>query len=63
MNTITINTYDPEARFDMTQEEAKGFFEFVAKKAEEQGYEIKYECSNYVDEESERFVEECFKEY
>ena len=29
MTTITINTYDPEARFNMSGEEAKEFFAFV----------------------------------
>lgn len=63
MTTITINTYDPEARFDMSQEEAKSFFAFVEGKAKESGFDVQYDCCNYVDEESERFVEKCFGDY
>lgn len=63
MTTITINTYDPEARFNMDNDEAKSFFEFVEKKATDAGFKVQYDSCNYVDEESERFVEKCFEDY
>jgi len=63
MTTITINTYDPEGRFDMNREEAKEFFKFVEAKAIEAGYDVAYDEANYVDEESEAFVEKLFSNY
>ncbi|WP_249922446.1 hypothetical protein [Salmonella enterica] len=63
MTTIVINTYDPAGRFDMNDAEAKVFFAFVAKEAEAAGFDTEYTESNYVDEESENFVEKCFQEF
>ncbi|MBZ6561987.1 hypothetical protein [Klebsiella michiganensis] len=63
MTTITINTYDPEARFDMSTEEAKSFFAFVESRAKASGFDVKYDSCSFVDEESERFVEKCFEDY
>ena len=48
MTTITINTYDPEARFNMDKDEAKSFFEFVEKKATDAGFKVQYDSCNYV---------------
>lgn len=61
MTTITINTYDAEGRFDMTQEEAKEFFALIEKKAIEAGYDVEFAESISVDEESESFVNKCFE--
>lgn len=63
MTTITINTYDPEARFNMSEEEAKEFFAFVEQQAKESGFDVRYDSCTHVDEESERFVENCFQNY
>ncbi|MEN0629813.1 hypothetical protein AAIG33_20570 [Phytobacter ursingii] len=63
MTTITINTYDPEARFDMNKEQAKEFFKFVEAKAIEAGYDVAYDEAISVDEESEEFVEKLFSNY
>lgn len=63
MTTITINTYAPDSRFDMSKEEAKDFFAFVQRKAESLGYDVAFDEAISVDEESERFVEKCFSEY
>jgi len=63
MTTITINTYAPDSRFDMSKEEAKDFFAFVQRKAESLGYDVAFDEAVSVDEESERFVEKCFAEY
>ena len=63
MTTITINTYDPEGRFDMDKDQAKEFFKHVQQKALEAGHEVKFEYTTHVDEESERFVENIFSNY
>ncbi|MHB9328050.1 hypothetical protein ACP3S7_10940 [Phytobacter ursingii] len=63
MATITINTYDPEGRFDMDKEEAKVFFKFVEAKAIEAGYDVAYDEAIYVDAESEEFVSNIFANY
>ncbi|EOH0527750.1 hypothetical protein ACLMVZ_002393 [Klebsiella aerogenes] len=63
MTTITINTNELEARFKMDKEQAKSFFEFVEKKATESGFKVQRDSCNYVDEESERFVQKCFEGY
>ena len=61
--TITINTYDPASRFDMNNAEARKFFEFVAKKAAENGYVVKYTSAISTDKESEDFVSNLFQQY
>ena len=63
MTTITINTYDPEGRFDMDKEEANKFFKFVESKAIEAGYDVAYDEAISIDEESEAFVEKIFSNY
>lgn len=63
MTTITINTYDPAGRFDMTEDEAKEFFSYVQAEAINAGYDVTFTESNYVDQESEDFVEQCFQSY
>lgn len=63
MKTITINTYDPAGRFNMSEDDAKEFFLFLKERAVEAGYEVTFSESNYVDEESEEFVEKCFQNY
>lgn len=63
MTTITINTYDVAGRFDMNDVEAKKFFAHVEQVAKEKGFEVEYACADSVDEESERFVENCFQDY
>ncbi|MDF7681521.1 hypothetical protein PT300_15470 [Enterobacteriaceae bacterium ESL0689] len=63
MTTITINTYDPEARFDMDANEAKKFFDYVKEQAIAAGYDVEYASDIQVDEESERFTETCFQNY
>lgn len=61
MTTITINTYDPEGRFDMDAAQAKEFFSLVAKKAEEAGHDVAFVESVQVDELSEEFVSQVFE--
>ncbi|EQB0737821.1 TPA: hypothetical protein QHC21_000038 [Raoultella planticola] len=63
MTTITINTYDAASRFNMDEAEAKEFFSYVEKMAIESGHEVAFAHTNYVDEESEAFVESCFQSY
>lgn len=63
MATITINTYDPAGRFNMTDEEAKVFFDHVAQKATEAGYDVEYTSAISVDTESEEFVSKLFQQY
>lgn len=63
MTTITINTYDPAGRFDMTEEEGKAFFAHVEQQAKDAGFDVEFACNTYVDEQSERFVEKCFQDY
>lgn len=63
MTTITINTYDPAGRFDMNNDEAKAFFAFVERKAIKAGFDVFYTEDISVDEDSERFVENCFQNY
>ncbi|HCL5074819.1 TPA: hypothetical protein N2F43_004174 [Salmonella enterica] len=63
MTTITINTYDAAGRFDMNDAQAKEFFSFVEKRAIDSGYAVEFVEAISVDEESERFVENCFINY
>ncbi|EAU0368164.1 TPA: hypothetical protein ACJGT4_003401 [Salmonella enterica subsp. enterica] len=63
MTTITINTYDAAGRFDMNDAQAKEFFSFVEKQAIDSGYAVEFIEAVSVDEESERFVENCFINY
>lgn len=63
MKTITINTYDPAGRFNMTDEEAKVFFDYVEQKAIESGYDVEYTSTISVDTESEEFVSNLFENY
>ncbi|EHY9925859.1 hypothetical protein K5B75_002375 [Salmonella enterica subsp. enterica serovar Ank] len=63
MTTITINTYDAAGRFDMNDAQAKEFFSFVEKQAINAGYTVEFSEAISVDEESERFVENCFINY
>lgn len=63
MTTITINTYDPEARFNMDAQQAKEFFAFVESEAKQSGYNVEFTEALQTDEESERFTEMCFQKY
>lgn len=63
MTTITINTYDPEARFNMSGAEAKDFFAHVQNKAVEAGFDVAFTEASSVDETSEAFVATCFENY
>lgn len=63
MKTILINTYDPAGRFDLNKSDADIFFSFVAEKAENAGFNVEYTEALSVDENSERFVTDCFKNW
>ncbi|OCG65005.1 hypothetical protein A9G48_01140 [Gilliamella sp. wkB18] len=63
MTTITINTYDPAGRFNMDDDEAKAFFNFVEKEAIEAGFDVVRTCAIDVDPESEEFMEKTFQNY
>lgn len=63
METITINTYDPANRFNMDDEQASQFFQYVEKTAIAEGYAVSFTSAIYVDQLSEDFVSKCFENY
>lgn len=64
MKTLTLNTYDAAARFDMSDEQAAKFFDHVEKLALASGYYgVSRVIKTSVDEESENFVTRCFENY
>lgn len=63
MQTITINLYDPEGRFNLSGYEAKAFFEFVEKEALEAGYSVTHAFDVAVDTESEDFVSKMYEKW
>lgn len=63
MVTIQINTYDPAGRFNMTEDEMKDFFLYVAMRAEDAGHDFRYVDTVSVDPFSEQFVAACLENY
>ena len=63
METITINTYDPANRFNMNDEQARKFFQYVEETAIAEGYEVQFASAISVDQLSEDFVSKCFENY
>lgn len=66
MATIIINTYDPAGCFDMDEETAAAFFDFVEARAIAQGYDVKRVWVDAIENESHensKFIEDCFQDF
>lgn len=63
METITINTYDMENRFNLNDEDTKKFLQYAEQEAINAGYKVEFTTAISVDQSSEDFLSKCFENY